>query len=306
MDNNQLFVEYYKEWVSIYKEGAIRPITLSKYKMAISWLEKLVPNLKLCDLDRISYQKLINDYAKYHERQTTMDFHHQIKGSILDAVDEGLILKDPTRKAIIKGKTPSEKKPKYLNQFELHNLLASLNLKDSVSWDWFILLVAKTGMRFSEALALTPEDFDFSKQVVSINKTWDYKGQGGFLPTKNKSSVRKVQLDWKTVMQFSQLVKDLPSDEPIFVKSNDKIYNSTVNGVLFRLCKKADIPTISIHGLRHTHASLLLYAGVSIASVARRLGHASMTTTQKTYLHIIQELENQDVDIVMRSLANLS
>lgn len=306
MDNNQLFVEYYKEWVSIYKEGAIRPITLSKYKMAISWLEKLVPNLKLCDLDRISYQKLINDYAKYHERQTTMDFHHQIKGSILDAVDEGLILKDPTRKAIIKGKTPSEKKPKYLNQFELHNLLTSLNLKDSVNWDWFILLVAKTGMRFLEALALTPEDFDFSKQVVSINKTWDYKGQGGFLPTKNKSSVRKVQLDWKTVMQFSQLVKDLPSDEPIFVKSNDKIYNSTVNGVLFRLCKKADIPTISIHGLRHTHASLLLYAGVSIASVARRLGHASMTTTQKTYLHIIQELENQDVDIVMRSLANLS
>ena len=80
----------------------------------------------------------------------------------------------------------------------------------------------------------------------------------------------------------------------------------SVNGVLFRLCKKADIPTISIHGLRHTHASLLLYAGVSIASVARRLGHASMTTTQKTYLHIIQELENQDVDIVMRSLANLS
>lgn len=306
MDNNQLFVEYYKEWVSIYKEGAIRPITLSKYKMAISWLEKLVPNLKLCDLDRISYQKLINDYAKYHERQTTMDFHHQIKGSILDAVDEGLISKDPTRKAIIKGKTPSEKKPKYLNQFELHNLLTSLNLKDSINWDWFILLVAKTGMRFSEALALTPEDFDFSKQVVSINKTWDYKGQGGFLPTKNKSSVRKVQLDWKTVMQFSQLLKGLPSDEPIFVKSNDKIYNSTVNGVLFRLCKKADIPTISIHGLRHTHASLLLYAGVSIASVARRLGHASMTTTQKTYLHIIQELENQDVDIVMRSLANLS
>ena len=306
MDNNQLFVEYYKEWVSIYKEGAIRPITLSKYKMAISWFEKLVPNLKLCDLDRISYQKLINDYAKYHERQTTMDFHHQIKGSILDAVDEGLISKDPTRKAIIKGKTPSEKKPKYLNQFELHNLLTFLNLIDSINWDWFILLVAKTGMRFSEALALTPEDFDFSKQVVSINKTWDYKGQGGFLPTKNKSSVRKVQLDWKTVMQFSQLLKDLPSDEPIFVKSNDKIYNSTVNGVLFRLCKKADIPTISIHGLRHTHASLLLYAGVSIASVARRLGHASMTTTQKTYLHIIQELENQDVDIVMRSLANLS
>ena len=42
------------------------------------------------------------------------------------------------------------------------------------------------------------------------------------------------------------------------------------------------------------------FAGVSIGSVARRLGHASMTTTQKTYLHIIQELENQDIDLVMR------
>lgn len=62
---------------------------------------------------------------------------------------------------------------------------------------------------------------------------------------------------------------------------------------------------ISIHGLRHTHASLLLFAGGSIASVALRLGHASMTTTQKTYLHIIQELENQDIDLVMRSLVNL-
>ena len=56
---------------------------------------------------------------------------------------------------------------------------------------------------------------------------------------------------------------------------------------------------------RETHASLLLFAGVSIASVARRLGHASMTTTQKTYLHIIQELENKDVDLVMRTLSGL-
>ena len=62
---------------------------------------------------------------------------------------------------------------------------------------------------------------------------------------------------------------------------------------------------IAVHGLRHTHASILLYAGVSIASVARRLGHASITTTQKTYLHVIQELASQDIDIVMRSLSNL-
>ena len=126
--------------------------------------------------------------------------------------------------------------------------MASLELKDKVNWDYFILLVAKTGMRFSE------------------------------------------------------LIKQLPEDKPIFV--DGAVYNSTVNNILARHCKECNIPVISIHGLRH--ASLQLFAGVSIASVARRLGHSSMTTTQKTYLHIIQELENKDIDLVMRSLSSLS
>ena len=300
-----LFCEYYSQWVHVYKEGAIRRVTLDKYLMTQAWIEKLIPSIRLCDMTRIIYQQLLNDYAKNHERQTTMDFHHQIKGAILDAVDEGLIDRDPTRKVIIKGKPPAIKKPKYLNQFELHSLLIHLTLGKEVSWDWFILLVAKTGMRFSEALALTPKDFDFSHQSLSINKTWDYKGEGGFLPTKNKSSVRKIQIDWQIVVQFSELLRGLPEDQPIFVQK-DKVYNSTVNDVLERHCKSANIPVISIHGLRHTHASVLLFAGVSVGSVARRLGHASITTTQKTYLHIIHELENQDVDLVMRSLSSLS
>ena len=299
-----LFYEYYAKWITVYKKGAIRKVTMDKYLMTQKWLEKLIPNLRICDMNRIAYQQLLNDYAEFHERQTTMDFHHQLKGAILDAVDEGLIDRDPTRKAIIKGRTPAVKKGKYLNQFELHTLLVSLDLKNEVNWDYFILLVAKTGMRFSEALALTPKDFDFSHQTLSINKTWDYKGKGGFQPTKNKSSVRKIQIDWQTVIQFSELVKGMPKDQPIFVKAN--VYNSTVNDILRRYCEKCNIPVISVHGLRHTHASLLLFAGVSIASVARRLGHSSMTTTQKTYLHIIQELENKDIDLVMRSLSGLS
>lgn len=296
--------DYYKNWVSIYKEGAIRDVTLAKYYMSLSWLERLAPDLQLCDVTRTSYQQIINEYAKEHERQTTMDFHHQLKGAVLDAVDEGLIAHDPTRKVIIKGKTPSKKKIKYLNQFELHTLLKSLTLGNEVSWDWFILLVVKTGMRFSEALAVTPKDFDFAHQTLSVSKTWDYKSGGGFSPTKNKSSVRKIQIDWQMVMQFATLVKDLPEDRPIFV-TKEKVYNSTINDILERYCKTLEIPVISVHGLRHTHASILLYAGVSVASVARRLGHASMTTTQKTYLHVIQELENQDIDLVMRSLSNL-
>ncbi len=304
-DGNELFYKYYERWVNVYKEGAIRKSTMQKYNLSLKWLKKLAPKLKLKEVNRITYQEILNGYAEKHERQSTMDFHHQIKASVLDAVDDGYIEKDPTRKAIIKGRTPvREKKEKYLNQFELQKLISDLDLKNSINSDWLIYLIAKTGLRFSEALAITPKDFDFPHQILNVDKTWNYKDNTGFEATKNKSSERKVQLDWQTVIQFSELVKDLEPSSPIFI--NNRIYNSTINDLLARHCKRVEIPVISIHGLRHTHASLLLYAGVSVASVAHRLGHASMTTTQKTYLHIIQELENTDIDKIMRALTSLN
>jgi len=304
-NSTQLFYKYYEDWINLYKVNAIRSVTLDKYYMSLKWVTKLAPNLRVCDLTRRNYQELINGYALEHEKQTTKDFHHQVKGSIMDAIDEGLIKQNPTRKIIIKGKEPSKKKPKFLNQYELQQLLKHLNLEPKINWDWYILLVAKTGLRFAEALALTPKDFDFNKQLLNVNKTWNYRSTtGGFQPTKNPSSVRKVQIDWQMAMQFSQMIKDLPVEQPIFV--NQRIFNSTVNNRIEVLCNDANIPVITVHGLRHTHASILLFAGVSIASVARRLGHANMTTTQNTYLHIIQELETRDNEKIMFQMSKMS
>jgi len=302
---NQLFHQYYAEWMEVYKQGAVRPITYQKYLMTQRRLTELAPTLKICDLDKRSYQNLINEYAKTHEKQTVMDFHHHLKSAILDAIDEGLLSSDPTRKVIVKGKTPAAKKPKFLSQHELKSLLANLNLADTPNWDWFILLVAKTGARFSEALALTPADFDFTEQKIKITKTWNYKcANGGFAETKNFSSRRTVLIDPVLCSQFSKIVNRFPIDKPIFV--NGRVFNSTVNNRLASLCKTAEVPVISIHTLRHSHASALIFAGVSIASIAKRLGHSSVTTTQETYLHIIQELENQDSEKIIRYLAALA
>lgn len=301
--NKILLTEYYEEWINIYKRGAVRNVTLKKYLITLQWLKKIANSIYLNDITRSTYQQMINDYALEHEKQTTMDFHHHLKSAILDAVDEGYLSKDPTRKAIIKGKEPRLKKIKFLNQFELQLLTKSLNLTNSINWDWLIYIIIKTGIRFSEALAITPDDFDFNRQTLTINKTWDYKENTGFAPTKNLSSNRKIQLDWQTIMRFSQLIANLNKSKPIFFK--EKVYNSTINKILERHCLKKNISVITVHGLRHTHASLLLFAGASIASVSRRLGHSSMTTTQKIYLHIIQELENQDNDIIMRQISQL-
>lgn len=305
-NNTLLFHDYYHQWMKLYKEGAVRKITYAKYQQTHKQLRKLVPNLRLCDLNRQVYQELLNLYAETHEKQTVLDFHHQVKSGILDALEEGLLTIDPTRKIVIKGTVTQQHKIKYLNQQELTKLLAQLTLGDELSLDYFFLLIVKTGLRFSEALGITPNDFDLSRLTLSVNKTWDYKSaKGQFTPTKNTASMRKVPIDWQVAMQFAQLIKDLPKNQPIFITPGKKFYNETANDKLARYCKRAGIPEISVHGLRHTHASLLLYAGVSIGSVAQRLGHSNMNTTQRTYLHVIQELENADTDKIMRYLTTL-
>lgn len=295
------------DWIKLYKEKAVRKVTLDKYYLTHRKIKELAPELHMNELTRQSYQKLLNNYAATHEKQTTLDFHHHLKAALVDALDEGLPEHDPTRRAIIKGVDPSNKKNKFLNLYELQKLLRHLDLGDELNWDWFILLVSKTGLRFAEALALTPEDFDFERQQIIVNKSWNYKTPiGNFQKTKNESSNRVVMVDWHLMNQFKSLIRNKESDWPIFVPHNKRVFNSTVNGLLEKYCYKLDIPTISVHGLRHTHASLLLYEGVSVASVAKRLGHANTTTTQETYIHIIEELENKDNDKVLHHLSQLN
>lgn len=305
--STKLFYKYYMDWIHLYKEDAVRQVTLNKYYLIQRKLKEIAPDLHMNDLDRQSYQKILNEYAKTHEKKTVLDFHHHLKASIFDAVDDGLLRQDPTRRAIVKGCPPAPKKKKFLNLYDLQKLIRSLNLTDEINWDWFFLLIAKTGLRFAEALALTPKDFDFEKQCLIINKSWNYKSpDGGFQPTKNDSSNRKVMVDWQLMQQFKSLIKDKVEDKPIFFNEDERVFNSTLNKRLGRYCDKQEIPKITIHGLRHTHASLLLYEGVSVASVAKRLGHNNTTTTQETYIHIIKELENKDNGKILHHLSQLA
>ncbi|WEV70369.1 tyrosine-type recombinase/integrase [Lactobacillus sp. ESL0785] len=302
----QLFWEYFEEWIELYKSGAVRPVTFAKYQITLRTLKKLAPHVTLDQLDRKLYQKIINEYAQNHEHQTVIDFNRHLKSSLVDALDDELIKRDPTRKVVIKGTISRNHKKKYLSQKELIKLMRELEIGPRISWDYLILLVAKTGLRFSEALGLTAKDFDFEARTLNVNKTWDYKSKiGNFIPTKNDSSIRKIPIDSKLNTQFKRLTKKMDASKPIFIQEQQRIFNSTINNRLEVLCSRANIPVISVHGLRHTHASVLLYAGVSIASVARRLGHSSITTTQETYLHVIRELDNQDNDKIIKYISTL-
>lgn len=305
-----LFCDYFENWIETYKVGAVEEVTLNKYRTAANHLRNTCPKLLMSAFDRAAYQKIINEYAKTHEKQTTADFHHIIKGCIRDAFHDGVLSKDPTYRVVLKGKAPREKKKKFLQKNELQKLVQSLDLSE-INIDWFILLVAKTGMRYSEALAITPSDFDWSVATLTIDKTWDYKSNAGFKKTKTPSSVRTIKVDWQIVGQFKPLIQGLPESEPIFVEkfedgSYKHQYNSTINSQLSAKCKSLGIPVISLHALRHTHASVLLAEGVSIHTISSRLGHADVGVTQETYAHVLDELQKKDDQKMMAVLMQIA
>lgn len=305
--SNRLFVDVFDEWIETYKVGAIAEVTLDKYYIASKRLREMVPTLKIANLDRRQYQLIINEYAKTHEIQTTRDFHHQVKSCIKDLFHDGYLEIDPTYKIVMKGKEPTQKKkPKFMELQELQEIIRILDLT-KIGMDWFVLLVAKTGMRYAEALAVTPDDFDFTKGTLTINKSWDHKStKGGFKRTKTKTSNRIIQIDWQIIGQFGPLVKDLEPDEPIFVEKiadgrYKRVFNSTYNHHFHQLCQKAGVTVISLHGLRHTHASVLLAHGVSIQAISERLGHADVGVTQTTYAHVLNDLRQKDNQLIVQT-----
>ena len=257
----ELVTDYFAEWTDTYRKGAVRESTLKKYDYVHRQLSIIAPNVRMCDLDRMEYQKILNEFAKTHEKTTVTGFHHLLKACVRDAFHDGDIASDPSRRAVIKGRPSKEKKRKFLDFKELQKLISDLDLECET--DLLIYFIAKTGLRFSEA---------------------------DELPVKNRSSVRTITIDSATLAFVRPRIRPVGKNAPIF----PCLYNSTANYRLKRHCQNAKIPVITVHGLRHTHASLLLYKGVSVQSVAKRLGHADTTITQKTYLHIISELEDRD------------
>jgi len=76
--STKLFYKYYDQWIKLYKENAIRSVTLDKYYLVYRQLKRIAPNVHLNELDRRTYQGILNKYAKDHERKTTLDFYNEV------------------------------------------------------------------------------------------------------------------------------------------------------------------------------------------------------------------------------------
>lgn len=305
-----LLVDYFLKEIETYKKDQVREQTYGKYRANCRWVAENFPDMVLSKMTADDYQQILNKYAETHEKATTTDFHHQLAWALKRAYNiDGILKRDVTFDAKIPlGKKSGRKKPKFLEIEDMRKLIRELKHENTPEANFFLILL-KTGLRFAEALGITLNDVDFEKKTININKTLDYKGSRkgtrAFAPTKNRYSVRTIIVDDAVLYMLWKNAKGADQDESIFYKIKGFQYNSTLNNWLKRACQKAGVPEVTLHGLRHEHATYLVSQGISSMAVAERLGHADDSVTRAVYIHRLETERARDNKEILQKIANL-
>lgn len=293
---------YFDEWVKLYKKN-VKNGTLEHYKYTLEAIREYFGDKPLQEIRKRDYQDFLNKFGATRAKETVDKVNVHIRACVKDAIDEGIIRVDFTRDVVVtygvQAKKPSEK---HLNFIDSEKLLKELYKRLDRGLGYYLLLLALTsGMRFSELVGLTRKDFDFKNNTININKTWGYakRMQQGFGPTKNPQSERIIKMDTPTMEAFKKLFDTTPNNinQLVFFSPNSKykvLCNTVANKLLKNMLTELKIDTITVHGLRHTHASISLYKKVSIYYISERLGHKNIETTMKDYAHVLKELKLED------------
>lgn len=319
-NSNILLKDYLKEWLEIYKKPVVKPITYGVLERNVRL--NIIPrfgNYKLKDIKRSEYQQWINELVNQYSIGTIRRIHSLMNTAMSNAVwDFHYLRTNPLQKIKIPI-DDSDKKLKFYSIKELDNFLQALtirqkNAKYQHSKQYYALftLLARTGLRIGEALALTWDDLDLNVKTVSVDKTLVYplNSTPYLSKPKTKNSIRTILLDDLTVKVLTEhrvnqkevcgMYRNYRAsdDNLVFHQHDGRWLRTNVVRDYFKVnCKRANVPVLSPHALRHSHAVHLLEAGANIKYVSKRLGHASIKTTADTYLHITEKIENDSMQM---------
>lgn len=230
------------------------------------------------------------------------------------AINQHLITDNPMNRIIMprKKRTPPKlKEQKFLDKEQLNNLLSVIQSNETYQSFVMFRLLAFTGIRKGELLALVWEDINLQEETLSINKSVSSLIDGPIITsTKTIASERKISIDLQTldylkIWKLKQ--KKLLLSRGIRVKSNDRqlIFSNQKNEILYHnylkeILDKYPEYQITVHSFRHTHSSLLFEAGASIKQVQERLGHADIKTTLDIYTHVTKSAEKDTPNIFLK------
>lgn len=298
------------EWFTDYVDTPATPYRLNSIK-SIQFGMRLIKgvggHVKVLDLTPKMYQRFINELLETYARASVLAAHSTMKKAYSQLVIEGVIQRSPVEHAKIR-KNDDNEKMKYLDTKLIGDVLGHI-YKEDVNRGMFFDTLFETGMRRGEALALTYADIDWKGKSLRVNKSFDALNRV-IGKTKNKTSVRVIPVrdDFlerlRTYIKQRMLHRELigqPVEANTHIFTNDAgviLSGTTLQKSYFRALEKVGYEPLPVHSTRHTHAVLLLEAGVSMKDVQERLGHASMKTTADTYSHVTSKMKMRTVEML--------
>ena len=306
LDNENItFGEVYERWMANYKltvkESSFHIVEL-QYKSRIL---PILGNKKINQITTIECQDLINYWYSIPLKYYKVLFN-LITRIFKYAKQLKIVTDDPTSSVIIPKASRQfdtlEHSRNYYTRDELRKFLEYAEKHEKYKFYVLFRLLAFSGMRKSEALALTWNDIDFDKSQITINKTLISTPKVEVSTPKTKNSNRIVFIDKKTLSilhewrlrQKKELLQKgfnaLSSNQLIFSnKDNGYITPTAIINPMNRIIKGSNLPHITVHGLRHTYATLAAQGGMSVKQLQAQLGHSKVEITLDVYTSITDE-----------------
>lgn len=314
-------IKNYKELAKLWLENyqmTVKPQTVDIIK---SYLDThILPTFGTMQLENINVIIIQNWVNKLSEKLVNFSAVVSVHKRILQyAVTMQLIPFNPAREVILPRKTKTKNKVKYIPNNDLKTFMdymdkiAPYQYEDYFDNVLYSLLLA-TGCRFGELAALEWSDIDLKNGTVDVNKNYSHISK--IVSTvKSKAGERIISIDKKTVLMLRQyqnrqrqIFQELGLSVPnIVFATPTRTYMQIGNRQhsLNKHQKACNVSHFTFHAFRHTHASLLLNAGISYKELQHRLGHANITMTLDIYSHLSKEKEKEAVSYYEKALENL-
>jgi integrase len=300
------FGEWAEEWLSDQKKKNELKTVFEYERVLRKVILPELGKLKLRDIKPKHVaefrRKLSTMVYKRHARvisdHTQHKYFYQVKRILEAAYFLELIPENPANR--VKAPTFEKKRIAYYSDSEARHLLKLLAV-EHLMWRAIITLALTTGARRGELMALQWGDIDEEHGVVRVSKAaYRVKGypQGVKMP-KNATSIRTIAIPEAVFTLLREWRQTQGGAEEMFVcseKQKKKVVWMDISAPsrwFYRFVRDKQLPTITLHGLRHTAATTLLSAGLSIPEVALLLGHSSPTTTSRSYAHAATGVEER-------------
>ena len=300
-----------------YAERNLKKSAMRGINTAINvWIVPLIGNRKIAKLTRVDVQQWINSMSdgtqgkKGISPKTIRNYYSVLRGIMDFAIDMGIISDTPCKNIRLPKK--EHKEATYYGHSEMERLLEALSALsgDELKFKVAIYLALFGGLRKSEILGLNWEDVNYETGEIKICRTRQIAPKVGVYEDtpKTEKSARSIVLPKEVVFLLKSLkvqqseaklmLANKYEDSPAVLRGDfgKPLYPQVLQRWFTSFLKENNLPHIGLHGLRHTHASMLAHMGADKMQVSTRLGHSQLSTTLNMYTHLFEEADRTIAD----------